>query len=156
MSKTTVTDENRLSDEDKYAFIDRRLVARIGTVNGRGEAHVTPIWYLWKDGAFYLILGKTRLHLKNMMRDPRATMCIDLDPRIDGTFGDGAQGVVMFCDVELSTSDELRSWLYPEIAEMYGVADDPSYITARDSEERICAILRPNRDFSWDFTKGSA
>ncbi len=153
MSKTTVTATNQMTEQEKEVFLADRLVARLGTVNADGSVHLTPVWYLRKGGKFYLLMGTTRLHLKNIARDPRATMCIDTDARLEGGFAAGAKGVSSKCTVELVPSGQVKDWFYPEIAEVYGVADNPDYAAARDGEERIVAILTPTKEVTWDFNK---
>lgn len=154
MQRTTFTDTNQMTDEELDAFLSAPRVARLGSVRKDGSPHVTPVWYLWKHNQIYLLMGVNRVHIKAWRRDPRASICIDIDPRLENGFEAGAMGVTMRCHVELTTDDSVREWFFPEIAELYGVADDPKYVAARDAEPRIIAILTPEVIQSWDFRKG--
>ena len=88
-SKTTATPENALSKQE----IDERLaagtLARLATYREDGMIHLTPIWFDWNGEVFRLTLGAGRIHLKNLAKDPRVSILIDRDPRVD----EGAQGL---------------------------------------------------------------
>jgi PPOX class probable F420-dependent enzyme len=45
----------------------------------KGEPQTTPIWFIWKDGAVHLSLVDGRQKLRNLRRDPRASVVI-VDP----------------------------------------------------------------------------
>lgn len=154
MQRTTFTDTNAMTDEEIDSFLSAPRVARMGTVRSDGSVHLTPVWYLWKDRLIYLVMGAERLHVRNSRRDPRTTICIDADPRLEHGFEAGAQGVTMRCIAEYTTDPALMATIYEEIAEMYGLAGNQAYITARDAEPRVIGILRPERIQSWDFSKG--
>jgi len=82
LNLTTATKENALTEEEREEFLAEKRVARLGTNRGDGWWHVTPIWYVWEGGRFYLSLGNSRRHLRNVAADPHVTMCVDEDPRI--------------------------------------------------------------------------
>ena len=83
LNLTTATKENALTEEERNEYLHRKLVGRLATNRCDGWWHVTPIWYVWEDSRFYLSLGNTRRHLKNLRRDRHVTLCVDVDPRID-------------------------------------------------------------------------
>ena len=45
--------------------------------------HLTPIWFTWDGERFRLTLGAGRVHVKNLSRDPRVSILIDEDPRLE-------------------------------------------------------------------------
>ena len=109
-SKTTATPENALSK----AEIDERLaagtLARLASYREDGMIHLTPIWFDWNGEVFRLTLGAGRIHLKNLSRDPRVTILIDRDPRVDeGAQGLGAGAWAIMCrgNATLSQNDAL-------------------------------------------------
>ena len=149
----TATAANAMTAEELDRFMGGRRVGRLGTVRRDGDAHVTPMWYLWEGGKVYIILGTTRLHTRNLERVPRATFCVDEDPRLERGYAAGAQGAVCRGPVELTADPEVKRMVYEKIAKVYGLADDPNYIAARDGEERVVAVLTPENWLTWDFTK---
>ena len=72
MNLTTATRDNALTDEEREAFLAEKRVGRLGTNRGDGWWHVTPIWYVWENGCFYLSLGNSRRHLIGRVQVARA------------------------------------------------------------------------------------
>jgi len=54
-------------------------VAFVATIGPGGEPQTTPIWFVWKDGAVHFSLVDGRQKLRNLRRDPRASVVI-VDP----------------------------------------------------------------------------
>lgn len=54
-------------------------VAFVSTIGPKGEPQTTPIWFLWRDGAVRFSLVDGRQKLRNLRRDPRASLVI-VDP----------------------------------------------------------------------------
>ena len=53
--------------------------AHLGTLDPDGFPRITPIWFLW-DGEAFLMTSHTRYpQVRNLQRDPRATICIDTE-----------------------------------------------------------------------------
>ena len=59
-------------------FLQRPLVAVIGTIDGSGQPRLAPIWFHWEDGAAYMFTGRATLKWRNLQRDPHASLCVDL------------------------------------------------------------------------------
>lgn len=57
-------------------------VARLATIDSQGYPHVTPIWFLWVDEAFYLTSYAGRPHLGRIARNPRVGLVIDVEAAI--------------------------------------------------------------------------
>jgi hypothetical protein len=56
------------------AFLAQPLVARVAT-NG---PTVRPVWFLWEDGAFWILTGPwTKLH-ERVQRDPELALLVDV------------------------------------------------------------------------------
>jgi nitroimidazol reductase NimA-like FMN-containing flavoprotein (pyridoxamine 5'-phosphate oxidase superfamily) len=82
LNRTTATRENALTDEERDVFLAEKRVGRLASNRDDGWSHVTPIWYVWEGGRFFLSLGNSRRHLRNVARDPHVTLCVDDDPRM--------------------------------------------------------------------------
>ena len=61
-------------------------VARLATVDTLGYPDVTPIWFLWVDGSFYLTSYSDRPHLDRIRSNPRVGLVLDVEDaqRADG------------------------------------------------------------------------
>jgi PPOX class probable F420-dependent enzyme len=61
-----------LTDEEQDEFLAGPELLSIATLNPDGSPHVTPMWFLYRDGRFYLTGRRAgRIKLKNIERDPR-------------------------------------------------------------------------------------
>ena len=60
-----------------HQFLGQTLVGVISTVGADGRPCSAPIWYQWEDGAAYFFTGRRTLKWRNLLRDPRASLCVD-------------------------------------------------------------------------------
>lgn len=68
-----------LSDEETADLLASDTVARLATIDASGYPHVTPLWFLWEDGAFHLASDAGRPHLARLQANPRAGLVIDVE-----------------------------------------------------------------------------
>ncbi len=151
-----------MTEAELDVFLAKRHVARLGTCGADGYAYVTPVWYVWRNRRLLFVLGETRLHVRHLRRSPKASVCIDEDPRPRHGLGAGARGVVLLGPVTLSrpvhlAADERNvTPVFLEIARRYlgppfGELDtQPEGIRA---ERRVLVTLTAERCRSWDFRK---
>jgi len=68
-----------LSAEEIDALLTADVPARLATLDRQGFPHVTPLWFIWDGGAFYLTSFPDRPHVRRLERDPRAGICVDVE-----------------------------------------------------------------------------
>lgn len=61
------------------ALLAAAVPARLATIDSGGFPHVTPLWFIWTDGAFYLTSISDRPHLRRLAANPRAGICVDIE-----------------------------------------------------------------------------
>ena len=61
------------------ALLRADVAARLASIDSHGFPHVTPLWFIWEDDAFYLTSYSDRPHLRRLERDPRAGICVDVE-----------------------------------------------------------------------------
>jgi PPOX class probable F420-dependent enzyme len=164
-SLLTATSRNALSRAELDDFLAGPRIGRLGTVGRDGAAHVTPVWFLWEDGTLAFSLSETRVHVANLRRDPRATVCVDEDDRPGvGLTGD-ARGAMLHGGVTLrgpvplgSDMDGLVAPTVLKVAVKYlgaGADDLSRYPPAMLDEPRVLCVVTPSRIVSWDFAKAA-
>src|SRR5579862_7780454 len=158
-STTTATAANRMSRDELDSFLAQPLIARLATVCADGFPHVSPMWPVWEDDTIVFALGEKRLHVRNLRRDPRATVIVDEDwrPRTK-RYAAGAAAVVLSGPVtllELDESEQPLNRLVSLHADKFfdGAKDDPEYWESESSERYHMCYLRPVKVISWDFRK---
>jgi nitroimidazol reductase NimA-like FMN-containing flavoprotein (pyridoxamine 5'-phosphate oxidase superfamily) len=75
-----------LSEDEIGDLLARDVVARVATIDADGYPHVTPLWFVWADGAFHFASDAGRPHLRRLRANPRTGLVIDVEgeQRADG------------------------------------------------------------------------
>ncbi len=55
------------------------IPAHLGTISARGLPRISAIWFLYEDGVFYMTSVTGKRHLRDLARDPRATIWVDTE-----------------------------------------------------------------------------
>jgi PPOX class probable F420-dependent enzyme len=141
-----------MSPDEIEAFLAGSLVARLATLREDGTPHLTPVWFVYERGIFYFTLGQRRRHLRNLRRDPRATLLVDVDERVR----DGAGGDVRAVMIRGTATIDAT----PEVVAAYGARIDARYVAPDDdasddvlAETYELVALTPTSTLSWDFSK---
>ena len=117
--------------------------AHLGTIDPSGHPRITPIWFLWIDGAFYMTSFADKQHVRNLRLDPKASVCIDVEQVLD----DGQrpnQQVKGAGRAELFPDD--GGEITREITRKYARGPlAPAEIERRGKMIRIAIRLRPSR-----------
>ncbi|MFF0494573.1 pyridoxamine 5'-phosphate oxidase family protein [Nocardia sp. NPDC004068] len=69
----------RLHDAEIEQLLSSDALARVATVDAEGFPHVTPLWFVWAAGTFYLTSYVGRPHLNRIARNPRVGLVIDVE-----------------------------------------------------------------------------
>lgn len=69
-----------LVDSQTEAFLNQPgLLMRLGTIGRDGYPQVTPVWYLYEAGRFYVTTASDRVKARNMLANPKVGFAIDSD-----------------------------------------------------------------------------
>jgi nitroimidazol reductase NimA-like FMN-containing flavoprotein (pyridoxamine 5'-phosphate oxidase superfamily) len=68
-----------LSSAEIESLLRLDVPAHLATIDPSGYPRITPIWFLWKDGAFYMTSFASKPHVRNLHLNPKATVCIDVE-----------------------------------------------------------------------------
>lgn len=60
-------------------LLSAAVPAHLATIDPGRFPHVTPLWFIWADHAFYLTSIPDRPHLKRMRANPDSGICIDAE-----------------------------------------------------------------------------
>jgi PPOX class probable F420-dependent enzyme len=153
-SKTTATKENALSKQEIDERLSKTALARLASYRADGMIHLTPIWFDWTGKAFRLTLGAGRIHLKNLARDPRVSILIDQDPRLEKGIGAGAWAIMCRGTAQLSRDDRLiREVTHAVLVKALGAAEADQYTEPVMSEGRTIITITPQAWLTWDYNK---
>ena len=92
-----------MSKEEIDDFLSGRWVARLATIGQDGYPHVTPLWYYWDGQCLYVSLTRNRKPFKDLARNPRCSVVIDMDDRpLMGMRSNMAKAVIIKGDAEMA------------------------------------------------------
>ncbi len=67
-----------LSPAERDEFLQQPgILCRIATVDAEGAPHVTPVWFIYEDGAIYITPRAASEWLDHIRHDPRVALTID-------------------------------------------------------------------------------
>jgi PPOX class probable F420-dependent enzyme len=154
-NKSTATAENALSQAEIDEYLNRRIMARMATQRADGYPHLTPIWFVWEGGKFHHTLGANRVHLTNLARDPRMSLVIDEDYRLEHGLGAGARSITVRGDAVLSQDPALiQDITYKALLKYLGEEDAKAYTEPIMAEGRTIVTMTPTAWVTWDYNKG--
>jgi PPOX class probable F420-dependent enzyme len=136
----------RLTPPQRERFLRGRHVAVLTTLAADGAPVPTPIWYLYRDGAFYFRTASDAVKTENVRRDPRVSICVqDEQPPYKAIIAHGRAEI-----------DEQQEWLGRKMPRHYlGFIGAIGYErTAREAVQQgpeIALVVRPDRWSSFDF-----
>ena len=133
-----------LSDEEIDSLLALDVPARFATLDADGFPHVTPLWFVWDDGAFHLTSYPDRPHLRRLARNPRAGLCIDIERRVreDGQRPNLQVRAVGHAEL---FPDEGRAWTRRIDAKYVRGPGATIHRATRATDDRVVIRLRPGR-----------
>ncbi|HJP65037.1 MAG TPA: pyridoxamine 5'-phosphate oxidase family protein [Actinomycetota bacterium] len=137
-----------LTPEELDAFLGESRLCHFATVDANGRPRVRPLWYPWRDGAFWFT---TRLEARHTGRDVGATATATISIATDDR---PYRAVVATGRVEVVGKDEdlLRA-----IATRYGRREGEAWLSrAMNESDRTVLRMVPTTILSWDYGRGDS
>jgi len=136
-----------MSDEEVAAFLDEERVVTCATLGPRGWPHLMPLWYLVRDGEVWAwTYGKSQ-KVRNLERDPRATLQVEAGERYHEL-----RGVMLECDVVLHRDTPGVQAFGEELFLRYA-GDRASEMVAAQAPKRVVLRFVERRRATWDHRK---
>jgi general stress protein 26 len=66
-----------MTKDELDAFMAEEWMCRLGSVDGDGAPHVSPLWFVWDGSALWLHSIVKSQRWINLMRDPRVSVAVD-------------------------------------------------------------------------------
>lgn len=134
----------RMKDDMFTEFIQQPFVGVLASLRSDGMPYTVPIWWLYRDGEYWLTGTYSRVWCKQLMHDPRASLCIEAGPPLTGHVGvDGT--------VEVYELPGFDIWpISRQLAEKYVGRGDPenadaveAFFANMQTEPRLLFKLNP-------------
>lgn len=142
-----------MNPEEILAFFDQERVAVASSIGPRGWPHSMPLWYVVRDGTIWSWTFRKSQKIKNLQRDPRATVLIEA-----GHEYSELRGVQLETEAVLHDDLDLVVGFAEELTERYapnGEKPSPEAMEAFRSQapKRTVIEFKAVRTISWDHRK---
>jgi len=129
------------------AFLKAPRHAIVGTNVVDGPPHLSPVWYLFENGRFYISIATETAKYRNLQRDPRISICID------GCYPDYRTVMVEGVGQLLPQGDPLQAEMRWRIIRQYHETGEAARRYADQVRDTPAAliIVTPEKIISQDF-----
>ena len=134
-----------MTPEEIDAFLAEPRLCHFATVDSSGNPRVRPLWFLWRDGAFYLT---TRTKARHTGRDLEHSEHVALSIASEDR---PYRAVIAHGHIEILGKDEetLRA-----VAFKYGEESGRRWLNhALQEEDRVAMRLAPETLLTWDYSR---
>jgi PPOX class probable F420-dependent enzyme len=146
-------DQIKLTDGELDELISTERIVVVASAGPRGWPHVMPLWYVPLDGEIWIWTYAKSQKVKNLERDPRATLLIETGVE----YGE-LRGVQIEAEAELiRDTDEIVEFAkqltvrYSEGIE--SVEGDAAAALEAQAPKRVAIHFHPKRTATWDHRK---
>jgi PPOX class probable F420-dependent enzyme len=144
--------EIQLSADEQRDLIDAERIVVVSTIGLRGWPHSMPLWYVPRDGEIWIYTYAKSQKVRNLERDPRATLLIET-----GHEYAELRGVEIEAEAEIHRDPDAVFELAKELTARYagGAQVDESQAEAlrAQARKRVAVRFEPKRVASWDHRK---
>jgi len=146
-------DQIKLTDDEQRELIDGERVVVVSSLGPRGWPHVMPLWYVPRDAEIWIWTYAKSQKVKNLERDPRATLLIETGVE----YGE-LRGVQIEAEAEIIRDLDRIVDYAKEMTVRYSegiksVEGDTEAGLRAQAPKRVAIRFRPERVASWDHGK---
>jgi len=146
-------DQITLSDDEQRELLDSQRVVVVGSLGPRGWPHLMPLWYVPRDGEVWIYTYAKSQKVRNLERDPRATLLIET-----GHEYTELRGVMIEAEAEINRDIEVVYPLAEELTLRYAeglesLEGDAKAALEAQARKRVAIRFRALRSASWDHGK---
>ncbi|CUR51004.1 Pyridoxamine 5'-phosphate oxidase-like FMN-binding protein [Nitrosotalea devaniterrae] len=79
-------------------FLKSQKILRLATIDSSGSPHIVPVWYMYRNGKFYVGTNTRTQKAKNIKKNPKVSFCVDVgvrSPDIIGIMGTGRARLIL-------------------------------------------------------------
>jgi general stress protein 26 len=144
-------DQITMTEEELTAFLRRQRVVICASNGVGGWPHLMPLWYVVRDGDIWAwTYGKSQ-KVRNLERDPRATLQIEAGEE----YGE-LRGVMLQTTGEIHRDTELVAQLGAQLLGRYGDGSTPPEVNdviRAQAAKRVALQFVAQRTATWDHRK---
>ncbi|MGE5336104.1 MAG: pyridoxamine 5'-phosphate oxidase family protein [Nitrososphaerota archaeon] len=146
-------DQIKLSDAELRDLLEAERVAVVSSLGPRGWPHSMPLWFVPRAGTIWVWTYAKSQKVKNLERDPRATVLVET-----GRSYDELRGAMIESEAVLHRDFETVLGFAEELAARYAegistVAGDARAALEAQAPKRVAISFPALRTVTWDHRK---
>jgi PPOX class probable F420-dependent enzyme len=146
-------DEIKLTEAEQAELLDSERIVVVSSIGPRGWPHSMPLWYVPREGEMWIYTYRRSQKVKNLERDPRATLLIET-----GHYYNDLRGIQIEAEAEIHRELEVVFELAKELNLRYAegmssLTDDAIGVLERQAPKRVAIRFAPVRTATWDHRK---
>ena len=142
-------DAIKMTPEEVDAFLAEQKTVTCATNGRNGFPHLMPLWYVLRDGRIWAWTYAKSQKVRNLERDPRATLQVE-----SGIEYAELRGVMLRCDVEVHRDVDVVTDFAMELVERYaGGAEGTRDAFAQQAPKRVALEFVERDRVTWDHRK---
>ena len=144
-------DQIQMSEAEVREFLQEQRTVICATNGARGWPHLMPLWFVVRDQEIWAWTYAKSQKVRNLERDPRATLQVET-----GESYDQLRGVMLEATVELCRDTEEVAALGAEILARYAGGTSPVEVNEAilaQARKRVGLRFVVQRVASWDHRK---
>jgi PPOX class probable F420-dependent enzyme len=146
-------DQITLSDEEQAALLEEERVVIVSSLGPRGWPHSMPMWFTVRDGEIWIWTYAKSQKVKNLERDPRATLLVETgDEYLE------LRGVQIEAEAEIIRDPETVLGFGKDLTVRYtegidSIEGDAAAAMQKQAAKRVAIRFTAKRVASWDHRK---
>jgi len=146
-------DQIKLTEAEQRELLESERVAIVTSNGSRGWPHSMPMWFVARDGEVWVWTYAKSQKVRNLERDPRATILIET-----GREYTELRGVMIEAETEIHPDLETVAAFGEELTLRYAdgidsVEGDAAAALRAQAEKRVALQFKPVRTATWDHRK---
>ena len=146
-------DQIKLSEDEQIELLESERIAIVTSNGHRGWPHSMPLWYVVRDGELWSWTYAKSQKVKNLERDPRATVLIET-----GHEYTELRGIQIEAEAELIRDVDEVFEFAKELTIRYAdgidsIEGDAAEGLRAQAPKRVAIRFKPVRTASWDHRK---
>jgi PPOX class probable F420-dependent enzyme len=142
-------DQIKMTPEEVDAFLAEEKTVTCATNGRHGFPHLMPLWYVLREGRIWAWTYAKSQKVRNLERDPRATLQIET-----GIEYAELRGVMLRCEVEIHRDVDVIVDFAMELVERYsGGAEEAREAFRQQAPKRVALEFVERDRVTWDHRK---
>jgi PPOX class probable F420-dependent enzyme len=142
-----------LTDAEQAELLDRERIVVVSSLGPRGWPHSMPMWFLVRDGEIWIWTYAKSQKVKNLERDPRATLLVET-----GSEYTELRGIQIEAEAELFRDLDRVVEFGKDLTIRYtdgieSVEGDAAAALEAQAAKRVAIRFRAIRTATWDHRK---